>query len=141
FCLSPAQTGSDEHNTANPRQGPHLAHQEGWLNSLKMTAIMGTGLMAGGRIVPMAFPMASFLRVMLERGMVRLTYRTIPLSSGPLLPRHRKVEQMFRLDEMVVAVGAEVDAHPLHGAGQGVVAGRVVLRHRRAGLAANVRRL
>jgi hypothetical protein len=93
---------------------------------------MGTGLMAWGRIVPMAFPMASFLRVILERGMVRYVSRNLPLylSSGSLLPRHGKVEQMLRVDEMVVAVGAEVDAHPLHGAGQGVVAGRVVLRHR-----------
>src|SRR5437588_9649159 len=53
-----------------------------WLNSIKMTAMIGTGLMATpiawGKIVPIAFPMASFLRVVLERGMVRLTYRKTP---------------------------------------------------------------
>src|SRR6266566_3778253 len=76
-----------------------------WLNSIKMTAMIGTGLMATpiawGKIVPIAFPMTSFLRVVLERGMVRYVSRNLPLSSGPLLPRHRHVEQVFRPDEMV----------------------------------------
>src|SRR2546430_4810022 len=125
------------------KAGPLLLAR--WLNSIKMTAMIGPGLratpIAWGKIVPIAFPMTSFLRVVLERGMVRYVSRNLPLSSGPLLPRHRHVEQVFRLDEMVVAVGAEVDAHPLHGAGEGVVSGRVVLRHRRARIAADVRRL
>src|SRR5437588_7653309 len=75
--------------------------------------------------------------------MVWLTYRTIPLhlSSSPLLPRHRKVEQVLRLDEVVVAVGAEVDAHPLHGAAELVAARAVVFGHRLARVAPDIQRL
>ena len=62
------------------KAGPLLLAR--WLNSIKMTAIMGTGLiatpMAWGKIVPIAFPMASFLRVMLERGMLRDVSRNFP---------------------------------------------------------------
>ena len=50
------------------KAGPLLLAR--WLNSIKMTAMIGTGLMATpiawGKIVPIAFPMTSFLRVVLE---------------------------------------------------------------------------
>ena len=50
---------------------------------------------------------------------------------------HGEVEQLLGVDQVVVAVGAEVDADPVDRAGEGVVASRVVVSHWRTGVGAD----
>src|SRR6187551_1252593 len=57
-----------------------------------------------------------------------------------LLPRHREMHCLFRIDHMVGTVSSvsNGDLHPLHPAGELIAMRAVVLGNRRAGIQANI---
>src|SRR5206468_4522246 len=59
-------------------------------------------------------------------------------SSLFLLPRHRDLYPLFRTDEVIVVVFAEIDLHPVNLAAEDAAVAVVIGSNRRAGFAADV---
>src|SRR6266516_4837549 len=89
------------------------------VNSIKMTAIMGTGLMATpmamGRILPRAFPMSFYflMNQMRKPGCGKMLFCRIPCTT--LLSRHNKTHLGFRVPDQLAA---DIYRHPIDLAGE-----------------------